>query len=213
MTKPKWISALWLVASAAFAANPMDDAVASLQHEWAAVQYQTPDGEKLQRWEQLASKAHQVSVLYPGRSEPLVWEGIIVSSWAGDKGGLGALGLAKQAKALYEQAMAIDPLALQGSAYGSLGVLYFKVPGWPIGFGSNAKAEDLLKKALEINPQGVDPNYFYGEYLMETHREQAALGYLEKAVHAPPRPGRSVADAGRHVEAQALLTRLKANGH
>ena len=35
---------------------------------------------------------------YPGRAEPLIWHGIILSSLAGAKGGLGALGLAKEAR-------------------------------------------------------------------------------------------------------------------
>ena len=34
----------------------------------------------------------------------------------------------------------------------SLGVLYYKVPGWPIGFGDKDKARDLLQKALAVNP-------------------------------------------------------------
>ena len=47
---------------------------------------------------------------------------------------------------------------LDGSAYNSLGVLYYKVPGWPVGFGDKAKARELLQKALAINPKGIDAN-------------------------------------------------------
>lgn len=54
---------------------------------------------------------------------------IVLSSWAGAKGGFGALGLAKQAKAEYETAIAIDSKALGGSALNGLGVLYYKVLG------------------------------------------------------------------------------------
>ena len=72
-------------------AAPVDDAVAELQHEWEVIRYQTPAAEREKRFEALATKAHGVSEKYPGRAEPLVWEGIIVSSWAGEKGGLGAL--------------------------------------------------------------------------------------------------------------------------
>ena len=81
---------------------PVDDAVAELQHDWEVIRYQTPPAEREKRFEALAAKAHKVSESLPGRSEPLIWEGIIVSSLAGEKGGLGALGLVKQAKALYE---------------------------------------------------------------------------------------------------------------
>jgi tetratricopeptide (TPR) repeat protein len=190
---------------------PVDDAVIDLQRDWEVIRYQTPAAEREKRFESLAAKAHQVSEAFRGRSEPLVWEGIIVSSWAGEKGGLGALGLVKQAKGLYEQAIQIDAKALDGSAYNSLGVLYYKVPGWPLGFGDKDKARDLLQKALVLNPQGIDANYFYGEYLAETHQAEDAVPYLERALQAPARPGRQVADTGRREEARALLAKLKKN--
>ena len=192
-------------------AAPVDDAVAELQRDWEVIRYQTPAAEREKRFEALAAKAHQVSTGFAGRSEPLVWEGIIVSSWAGEKGGLGALGLVKQAKAIYEQAIQIDGKVLDGSAYNSLGVLYYKVPGWPLGFGDKAKAKDLLLKALALNPQGIDPNFFYGEYLFETDHAADAAGYLERALQAPPRPGRQIADTGRREEIRALLARIKPN--
>ncbi|WP_298235753.1 hypothetical protein [uncultured Azohydromonas sp.] len=191
-------------------AAPVDDAVTELQHDWEVIRYQTPAAEREKRFEALAAKAHQVSASFPGRSEPLVWEGIIVSSWAGEKGGLGALSLAKQAKALYEQAIQIDGNVLDGSAYNSLGVLYYKVPGWPLGFGDKAKAGELLRKALTINPKGIDPNFFYAEYLVETKHADEATPYLERALQAPPRPGRQIADTGRREEARALLAKVKA---
>ncbi len=201
---------MWMALSAStFAATPMDDAVTELQREWEVVHYQVPAADKLSRWESLAAKAHAVSAQFPTHSEPLIWEGIIVSTWAGDKGGLGALGLVKEAKKLYEKAIEMNPHALDGSAYNSLGVLYFKVPGWPIGFGDNDKAKALLEKALHINPQGIDPNFFYAEYLIETKQPRVAVTYLEKALNAPARPGRPIADAGRREEASALLKKAK----
>ena len=191
-------------------AATVTEAVSELQHDWEAIRYQSPAAEREKGFEALAAKAHQVREAFPGRAEPLVWEGIIVSSWAGEKGGLGALGLVKQAKALYESAIAIDGTALEGSAYNSLGVLYYKVPGWPVGFGDKAKAKELLTKALTLNPKGIDPNFFYGEYLVETKQAQEAVAYLERALQAPPRPGRQIADTGRREEARALLDKAKA---
>lgn len=190
-------------------AAPLDDAVIELQHDWEVIRYQTPAAERERRFEALAARAHQVSEGFPGRSEPLVWEGIIVSSWAGEKGGLGALSLVKQAKAAYEQAIQIDGSALDGSAYNSLGVLYYKVPGWPLGFGDKDKAAELLRKALALNPQGIDPNYFYAEFLAETGHADEAQTYLERALQAPPRPGRQIADTGRREEIRALQAKLK----
>jgi len=190
-------------------AAPLDDAIAELQRDWEVIRYQTPESARVKRFEALSAKAHNYSQTFAGRSEPLVWEGIIVSSLANEKGGLGALSLAKQAKVMYEQAIALRGDALDGSAYGSLAVLYYKVPGWPLGFGDNAKAEELLKKALSVNPTGIDPNYFYADYLYETGRSAEAAPYLERALAAPPRPGREVADTGRREEVRQLLAKVK----
>lgn len=213
----QWTAAamIGLLGAAAFvepaaAASPVEEAVTELQQDWEVIRYQTPASEREKRFEALAAKAHRVSESFAGRSEPLVWEGIIVSSWAGEKGGLGALGLVKQAKALYESAIRIDGNVLDGSAYNSLGVLYYKVPGWPIAFGDKARARELLQKALSINPKGIDPNFFYGEYMLETNQPAEALTYLERALQAPPRPGRQVADTGRREEVRALMEKARA---
>ena len=205
-----WAAALVVCLARTAQAAGVEDSVAEVQRDWEVIRYQVPAAEREKKFEALATKAHQVSEAFPGRSEPLIWEGIVVSSVAGEKGGLGALGLVKQAKALYEAAIQLDGAALEGSAYNSLGVLYYKVPGWPIGFGDKNKARELLQKALSINPRGIDPNFFYGEYLIETKRPEEAVPYLERALQAPARPGRQIADAGRREEARALLDRVKA---
>lgn len=189
--------------------GPLEDSIASLQRDWEVIRYQSPAAERVARYEALAERSHRVSETHAGRSEPLIWEGIIISSLAGEKGGLSALGLAKRARALYEQAIALDPTALQGSAYNSLAVLYYKLPSWPISFGDNKKAGELLSRALELNPDGIDSNYFYGEYLAEIGQRSEAIAALERALRAPPRPGRNIADTGRQEEARSLIEKLK----
>jgi tetratricopeptide (TPR) repeat protein len=198
-----------LFTGAAIAA-PVDDAVADLQREWETIRYKTPTAQHAERFEALAGKAHKVVEAYPNRAEPLIWSGIVVSTLAGAKGGLGALSLAKDAKSMYEQALKLNPNALDGSAYNSLAVLYYKVPSWPVGFGDKTKARELLDKAAAINPQGVDVNYFYGEYLVEAGKPAEAIAYLERSLAAPARPGREIADAGRKEEAKALLDKVRA---
>ena len=122
---------------------------------------------------------------------------------------MGRSGWSSRPKGLYEDAIRIDGTALDGSAFNSLGVLYYKVPGWPIGFGDKAKAKELLEKALSINPKGIDPNFFYADYLVDTKQADQATAYLERALNAPGRPGRQIADAGRRDEARALLGKVQ----
>jgi len=179
--------------------------LAQIQQRWAEIQYQTPEQEKEKAFEALATEAKAFVERYPGRAEPLIWQGIVLSTYAGAKGGLGALGLVKEARASLEAALDIDPEALDGSAYTSLGSLYYQVPGWPLGFGDDSKARSYLQKALAINPDGIDANYFFGDFLLDQDEPERARVYLEKVLSAPGRPGRELADDGRRREATQLL--------
>jgi tetratricopeptide (TPR) repeat protein len=194
------------------AADPAFDAqLLSIQQAWAKVNYETPAGDaRAQAFDALEKRAEAFTQQHPTRAEALIWEGIIESSYAGAKGGLGALGLAKAARANLEKALEIDAGALDGSAYTSLGTLYARVPGFPVGFGDDDKARKLLLKALELNPNGIDPNYFYADFLYEEGQYADARKYLERAAKAPPRPGRETADKGRRAEIDALAAKVKA---
>ena len=204
----------WSLLSGPARAAGLDDDILHLQEEWAVANYKTKAGEtKVKAFEALAQRAAAVSAQYPQRAEPLVWEGIVLSTYAGAKGGLGALSLAKQARVKLEKALQMDASALNGSVYTSLGTLYHKVPGFPLGFGDDKKARLYLEKAIAINPAGIDPNYFYGEYLFDTGKHVQAREHLQRALRAPAREGREVADAGRRQEVAALLEKVdgKAN--
>jgi tetratricopeptide (TPR) repeat protein len=187
----------------------LDQGIRSLQTEWALAKYRTSEAQQDAAFEGLTRKAETLSAAYPQRAEPLIWQAIIESTHAGVVGGLGALSKVKHARGLLEQAEKLDAAALQGSVYTSLGSLYYQVPGWPLGFGDDAKAEVYLKKALALNPDGIDPNYFYGDFLRDQDRYQEAEVYLQKALDAPPRPDRAVADAGRRDEAHHALSEVR----
>ena len=205
-TLPSLVLAL-LLSTPLLAATP-DEVIRPVQDQWAEIKYRVPEKQQADRYEQLAQKSRQLVDANPGMAEVLVWDGIVLSSEAGARGGLGALSLAKDARQRFEEALKINDKALQGSAYTSLATLYAKVPGWPIGFGDKEKAEAYFKKSLAINPDGIDPNFFYAEYLAERDRNAEARQFLEKALKAAPRPGRELADKGRREEIRALLERL-----
>lgn len=182
-----------------------------LQNRWAEIKYALPETQREKAFEALAEQAAKANALHSGEAPYLIWEGIIRATYAGAKGGLGALGEVKKAKTLFEQAITIDASAMSGSAYTSLGSLYYQVPGWPVGFGDDEQAEQMLKKGLSLNPDGIDSNYFYADFLLTQKRYQEALLSFEKALQAQPRPGRELADKGRKVEIEEgiLKTRKK----
>lgn len=182
--------------------------VVRIQTRWAEIKYQLPEDKRVEAFEQLAKEAGAVVEAMPESTEALIWHGIVLSTWAGERGGMGALKICKQARAEFEKAIARDPSAMNGSALTSLGSLYHGVPGWPIGFGDESKAEDLLRQGIGHNPEGIDSNYFLGQYLYDEDRYEEAAVALRKAMAAPPRPGRELADQGRRQEIQALLAKL-----
>jgi tetratricopeptide (TPR) repeat protein len=191
-------------------AGGVEDDVRVLQRQWEEIKYRKPAAEQVAAYEALSKEAAQVRARYADRAEPEIWYGIIVASHAGAKGGFGALSLAKQAKQALEHALALDAKALEGSAYTSLGSLYYQVPGWPIGFGDDRKARALLESALAVNPDGIDPNFFLGDYLYRKGDYAGARQALERALKAAPRPDRPLADEGRRLEIQTLLKEIGA---
>jgi tetratricopeptide (TPR) repeat protein len=209
----KSIASLVLFASlnaASLAAQPtLDDAIADIGHHWAKVSYHTPDAEKDTAFDALIANSQQVAQSFPGRAEPMIWEAIVLASATKAQGGLGALSKVRDARDLLLAAEKINPTALNGSVYNSLGSLYAKVPGWPIGFGDKKKAKEYFEKALAINPNGIDPNYFYADLLADQGEYAKAADHLKQALAAPSRPGREDADAGRRQEVMHLLETLR----
>lgn len=206
-------TAFGLLSLPGFASEPDNPAVAEsfteLQQRWAEIKYSLPQDQQSQAFRQLGDHAEQLVERHPEAAELHIWAGIIRSTEAGVNGGLGALALVKEAKQELETALELNPLALEGSAYTSLGALYYQVPGWPIGFGDEAKAEWHLQRALAINPEGIDSLYFWGDYLHEQGRDAEARQALENALLAPPREGRELADSGRRGEIRQLLAELE----
>jgi tetratricopeptide (TPR) repeat protein len=199
-------------ATASAQAQGAADLLLELRHDWEVARYQSPPADRERLFAALATKAHLVADLTPGRAEPLVWEAMAMSAQAEEEGWLGLwtkYQLTHKAKARFESAIQINGDVLDGAAYIGLGMLYYKVPRWPVSFGNLARAGELLQKAVALHPGAIDPNYSYGEYLLETRRADQAVAYLQKALQVPIRSGYQVADTGRREEIRALLSQVK----
>jgi tetratricopeptide (TPR) repeat protein len=170
--------------------------------------HQMEQDKRSDAFEDLAAETETFVADYPDRAEPLIWRGIVLSTWAGAERGFSALGLVSDAREVLEKALEIDPEAFDGSAHTSLGSLYYQVPGWPLSFGDDDLARKHLRKALSINPNGIDPNYFFGDFLADQGEAQRAKTYLHRALNAPDRPERPMADKGRREEVSTLLNTL-----
>ena len=118
------------------------------------------------------------------------------------------LGFASTARKLFEQAEAIGGAGPDGAVAMCLGVIYYKVPGFPMGFGNVDKARRYLETALTKSPDGLDANFFYGDFLIKRGEKDKARTVLTHALSVPHDSNRPVWDAGRRAEVRALLAKI-----
>ncbi len=203
------LAALIAMALPAAASAGMPEDVKFINDNWARISYQmNGSSHQTAALDQLARQADQVVARYPGQADPLLWQGIVVSEQANRANFFHKLGLATRARDILARAYALNPRAGNGGAAMSLGVLYYKVPGSPIGFGDSARARQLLQQALALDPNGLDANYFWGDYLYDQGDKVGSKAALLKALRAAHDPSRTVWDAGRRREVQALLAKI-----
>ena len=108
------------------------------------------------------------------------------------------------------QAYNLDPARLDAGATTSLGVLYYRVPGFPIGFGDKAKARQLLEQAIKLAPNGLDAWYFYGDFLFEQKEYSKAAEAFRHALSLPPHPDRPAWDKNRRLVIEERLASIAA---
>lgn len=156
-------------------------------------------------FEALVEHAAALSDAHPACADAVAWDGIVLSTYAGEVGAMSAMKYAKAARAMLHQAESMEPTILDGGLYASLGALYAKVPGGFIGFGDDELAAAYFEKALEVDGGNIDANYFYGEFLVEQGEYPRAIALLERALAAPVVAARPDFDTGRRAQMQALL--------
>ncbi len=205
MIKTTAVAILLLVSQTVLGAS-LSESITQLERQWAQIYYLSPEEQQEKEFTALLKTAEQLNQQYPEAAEPKIWQAVILSTRAAFQSPLDALSNLDKAKQLLEQSIQLDSHALKGSAYVTLGTLYFMAPGWPFSFGDTEKAQQLLTKALKINPNGIDSNYFYAKYLLSQDMEQEAQKYLEKALAAPIRPKQKFADLHLKHEVQSTLS-------
>ncbi len=184
--------------------------------DWEHIKFEVQDKDLQEKqMAALADRAASLVQKYQNRPEAVIWLGILVSeqaSMASENGSpFKALGLAKQARDILAPVAQADPFVLDAGAPTSLGVLFYRVPGFPIGFGDKAKARQLLEEAVTNAPTGLDANYFYGDFLYEQHEFPQAEKVLQRALALPPHPERPIWDKSRRLVMQEDLAKMQKN--
>ena len=203
-----------LTCGSAFGSNnkAMDADIHSVELQWEHIKFdEAASPNQFAHIDTLANFTASLVQKYPGRAEPLIWQGIVTSEEAGMANTLSAMGYAKTAKAILEEAYQKDPAALDAGAPTSLGVLYYRVPGFPFGFGDNDRARQLLAQAVSLAPNGMDANYFYADFLMDQHEYVSAYKVLKHALSLPPQPKRPLWDKNRRAVIKELMAKAQAD--
>jgi tetratricopeptide (TPR) repeat protein len=197
-------------AAAGQAAETLSPDVRRLQTKWEAIKFGVPEGdEQTKQMNALGEEADAVAAHYPAMPEALIWDGIITSERASMASAFSALGLAKRARDILDQAYNIDPAKLDAGAPTSLGVLYYRVPGFPVGFGDKAKARQLLEQAVKLAPNGLDAWYFYGDFLYTQNEYAKAVEVFQHALKIPQHPDRPLWDKNRRLVIEELLAKIQ----
>ncbi len=193
------------------AADAVANEVRRLQTTWEAIKFGIPEGEEqTNKMNALGEDADAVAARFPESVEIQIWDGIITSERASMASMFSALGLAKRARDILEQAYKTSPAKLDAGAPTSLGVLYYRVPGFPIGFGDKERARQLLEQAVKLAPTGLDAWYFYGDFLFEQKDYSKAAEAFRHALSLPQHPDRPAWDKNRRLVIEEKLSSIAA---
>lgn len=163
--------------------NTLSKGLAELRYNLTRIEAESTN--KVHELVALAKQADYWVTNYPGKPEPMVWKGIILSARAKHVG-ISALALVDEARGILEKAVALDPKACEAAGLNALGMLYHKVPIWPISFGNNKKARAYFKQALAAS-SNLDTNFRMGEFLIDVGEKEEGLRHLKTALASPDR--------------------------
>ena len=185
--------------------NPaLNAAILRLSLEWEHVKFQVDNrDEQEKQMAVIAQHAANIEQQFQNAPDAMIWVGIITSEQASmaseNSSPIRALIYARRARDILEKAEKIDPVAVDAGAPTSLGVLYYRVPAFPLGFGDKTKARHYLQEAVTNAPNGLDANYFYGDFLYEQHEYPEAAEVFKRALTLPAHSDRDRFGISRDV--------------
>jgi tetratricopeptide (TPR) repeat protein len=191
--------------------NPKDfTSAAKLTRTYYWLGRHAPEGERRAMLERGIAAGRTAVALEPNRPEGHFW---IAANMGGLAESFGLRQGLKYRGEIRDELMTVlrlDPAFQQGSADRALGRWYYKVPG--LFGGSNAKAEEHLRRSLTYSPGNTASLYFLADVLIATKREQEAKKVLQQLIASPGEPGWGPEDHEYKVRAQRLLDKIAAGG-
>lgn len=107
------------------------------------------------------------------------WKASALGRQGLDIGKMKALGSARTIEKHFQAVLDNDEKYERATAHQGIGRLYFELPGWPISFGSNKKALEHLKKAVELQPDHLGHRVYYAQVLVKMGDKAEARKQLD----------------------------------
>ena len=179
-----------------------------LENNWAKTRYVTPSDKRIPEFTTMLIMLNNAPLACLNSAEYQIIEAMIKGSMAKLQSRFKAIKQIKQIKRHLEKAIRRKPSAMNGLGWTLLGLLYDKSPGWPFSLGDDEKAEQAYLNGLKYNPDGMDANYYYGDFLLRKGRLEEARKFLYKASQADLRSGHEIADQGRMGDIRRSFAKL-----
>lgn len=170
--------------------NPKDD---SIKAQLARVYYfiALDDGNKearIKKYQRAIDKAEEALALNAENIVAHFWIAAAIGKQGLDIGISKSLKNARPMKEHLDKVLAKEEAYEKGSAHRAMGRLYFKLPGWPISFGSKEKSREHLEKAVSMNPQHLGNRAFLAETLKKLGNKEEAKKHVDFILAAPVDP-------------------------
>lgn len=167
----------------------------------------TGEQPRLALYTEAIAAGEQSVALRPREAAARFWLGTAYGLYADVKGGVRAISYVNKFKAQIEQAVRLDPLYENGAPLNTLGMMYFKAPGWPFSFGDDKKALELLRRSHRLSRPNMVVNRLLAEVVLEEVGKAEALTLVNAALAMPDRPGYVLED--RKIRRELLELRKK----
>nr|MCH9699039.1 hypothetical protein [Gammaproteobacteria bacterium] len=188
--------------------QPKCQTLLQLEHRWAEIRYQTPEKQRLQAFDNELNELSRHPSGCQQSAEYQLIQAMIKGSMAKLQSRLDGLNMIRQIEHHLQTAIKTNPAVMQGMSWTLLGLLYDKSPGWPFSIGDDKAAEQAYQKGLELNPDGVDANYYYGDFLRRKKQSEPARQYLLKASRGKQGHQSEIAFQGRMLDVSRALKKL-----
>jgi tetratricopeptide (TPR) repeat protein len=184
------IGAAALAASSGAQADEFQDGLSAIQRAYAAIQA-LPAAEQLTPYKTLTAEATEFREAFPKRAQALIWEAVVLTHHAWTLNTNDSRAMLNTARERLDEAEKVDPANVDWSGYSFMGITYALAPPWPLSFGDKDRARGYLAKAVSMQPNAIDTNFYLGRFLFNNKFYPEAVATFEKVLS-----GSSIAHSG-----------------